>query len=212
MNPINAPNYDKVEFRQRTWQTILAKLGLEMFAVVSGVLIALFVDNARDNERDRALLKSTLLSLSNEFNENAVSIRKNLPRQSQFLDTLRYYRSQDHQLGKDYSMYDLLSKTNGYGMVDIYTTNWQANLNSNNLRFLDAQTIALLSRIDAQHQAFKEKGRFISETLFGPPLFEGGKEGMAYRMSVELWLNDYIYKERALLELYQRFEKKARQK
>lgn len=181
-------------------KSIISKLALELIVVIAGVLIALLVDNQRENFRERQLLESTMQSLSNEFSRNAGNIRATIPRQTSFLDTLRHYRAHEHL-----SFYDLASKTNGFGRVDIYTTNWQATLSSNNLHFLNFRTVTLLSRIEAKHEAFQEQQRIIDDRFFGPALLQTGKDGYAYRLSLELWLGYSVNQERELLKLYQEF-------
>ena len=55
-----------------------------MIPVVAGILLALFIDNVRENFLDRRLLASTLESLNDEFSKNKNNIEYYLPRQQRF--------------------------------------------------------------------------------------------------------------------------------
>ncbi len=179
-----------------------------MIAVIAGILIALFIGTLQQDYRDGKLLKSTLQSLSNEFSKNTANINQYLPRQARFLNTLR------QSMGNDtLSIFDLTLQTqNGQGMgtADLYTTNWQAALNNNSLRFLNFQTVTLLSQIESKHQELKAQDMLFAPIVFGPPMFKRGKEGLEYRRSMELWLGSYMGNEKELLTLYQHFGKVVR--
>lgn len=182
--------------------TVLGKIGLDMVPVVVGILVALFINNLRENYQDRKLIEATLLSLSNEFEKNVEDIETNRRRLTQVLDTLLYY--QDDQTK---SIHDLASKAGGIGFAEIRSTNWQISLNNNSLRLLNIQTVNLLSKIDAKHRELKEQESFVYPIVFGPSFFKKGEEGLAYKKGMEIWLTAYVGNEKELLSLYEDFEK-----
>ena len=179
----------------------MGQVGREMIPVIAGILIALFINNWQQSYRDEKLLESTLQSLSEEFDKNAENIQSYLPRQSHFLDTLRLYHD-DTTL----SILDIATKTCGMGSPEIYATNWQLSVNNNSMRLLNFQTINLLSQIESKYQELRDQDRFLYPILYGPPVFQTGEEGVAYRRGMELWLNSYMGNEKELLALYEEFQ------
>lgn len=188
--------------KKRNTTYFMGQMGREMIPVIAGILIALFINNWQQSYRDEKLLESTLQSLSEEFDKNTENIQSYLPRQTHFLDTLRLYHD-DTTL----SILDIATKTSGMGSPEIYATNWQLSVNNNSMRLLNFQTINLLSQIESKYQELRDQDRFLYPILYGPPVFQTGKEGAAYRRGMELWLNSYIGNEKELLALYEKFQK-----
>ncbi|MDN5212940.1 hypothetical protein QQ020_12815 [Fulvivirgaceae bacterium BMA12] len=188
--------------KKKNFKAVLGKIGLDMIPVVFGILIALFINNLRENYQDRKLLEATLSSLSKEFQKNIEGIESNRQRLTQLSDTLRHYREEEM-----YSIFDLAAKADGVGLAEIYSINWQISLNNNSLRLLNVQTIHLLSKIDEKHKELNEQASIIYPIVYGPPFFQKGKEGLAYRKGFEIWLTAYIGNEKELLTLYEDFEK-----
>jgi hypothetical protein len=180
---------------------LLRKLGLDIIPVIIGILIALFINNAQQNYRDKKLLDSTLQSLSNEFSYNAMAIKGKLPLHQQWIDTLLQYKDSEH-----YSIQDLMTKVGSVSTANIFTTNWQATLGNNSLGFLNFETVQLLSKIDAQHQELRRQEDLLYPIVFGPPLSKTGKEGWEYRQGLELWFIAFRANEESLLELYEEFK------
>ena len=193
---------EKNHKKKKNFKKVLGKIGLDMIPVVVGILIALFINNLRENYQNKKLLEGTLLSLSEEFKENIEGIQINRQRLTQLLDTLLHYREDSTN-----SIFDLANKANGIGFAEIHFTNWQISLNNNSLRLLNIQTVNLLSKIDAKHRELKEQESFIYPIVFGPPFFKKGEEGLAYKKGLEIWLTAYIGNEKELLALYEDFEK-----
>ena len=192
---------DEAVNRKRNFRPVLVKIGLDMIPVIGGILIALFINGLQENRRDQQLLTSTLASLSDEFSKNRESIEKILPRQQLFLDSLKFF-SED----ESFSIADIGTKTKGIALSEIHSTNWRTSLNNNSLRLLNFEAINLLSRIDAKREELKDQEAFINPTVFGPPFFKKGKEGLEYRKGMELWMAVLLGNERELLDLYQEFE------
>lgn len=202
-NEVNDPQTVETNHRRgKKFRKVLGKIGLDMIPVVFGILIALFINNLRENYQDRKLLKGTLLSLSEEFKKNIEGIQKNLRRQTLLLDTLQYYRKDS-----TYSIFDLATKAEGIGLAEIYSTNWQISLNNNSLRLLHIRTINLLSKIDFKHRELKDYESIIYPILLGPRIYKRGKEGLDHRKGLEAWLENYIGNQKELLALYEDFEK-----
>ena len=199
--PFSAKAEDHNGDRKTGLKSILQKIGLDMIPVIAGILIALFINNLQQDVLDHRLLTSTLNSLSNEFSKNRENIETLIPRQQTFLDTLIFYLDD-----KSFSISDMTVKTKGMGTPEIYSTNWRASLNNNSLRFLNFNTISLLSQIDSKYQELKAQEEFIFTIAFGPPMFKTGQEGWEYRKGLESWMHSYVGNQRELLALYDQFD------
>lgn len=185
--------------RKRIYR-ILTKLAFELVTIIAGILIALFVNNLQERNRDRAVLTATLNSLSQEFDKNIENIDKKQFLLERFRDTLQFYEK-NTQL----SVYDLTTKSKGLGTAELHTTNWQATLSSNSLRLLDFETITLLSQIDSKHEELKDQGDILVSIVYSPALYRTEKEGVEYRKILAEWLGNYLGNEQELIALYKKF-------
>ena len=205
--PDEATNPAASARKERNVKSLIGRIGLDMIPVIAGILIALFINNVQQNYRDKKILESTLQSLSSEFAENAAEINEKLPLYQRWIDTLQQYKESEH-----HSIYDMIPKVGTINTANIFTTNWQASLNTNSLRFLNFQTVQLLSEIDAQHQEVRRQEDMLYPIVFGPPMFKKGKEGLEYRQGLEVWFSAFKSNEEALLKMYEEFKQVVRNK
>jgi hypothetical protein len=189
------------EKRSQRVYRMLAKFGFELLTIIAGILIALFVNNLRERNHDRAVLVSTLSSLSLEFDENIESINKLEPRLNRFRDTLKFYEN-----NTNLSIYDLTTRAPGLGTAELHTTNWQATLSNNNVRLLNFETVTLLSQIDSKHQELKNESAILVSIIYSPALYRTDDEGYRYRKILGEWIISYLSNERELIELYTEFK------
>jgi hypothetical protein len=189
------------EKKSRRAYRMLGKFGFELVTIIAGILIALFVNNLRERNHDRAVLASTLTSLSQEFEENMENINKIQPKLERFRDTLKFY--QDYT---DLSIHDLTTKAPGLGTAELHTTNWQVTLSSNTLRLLNFETVTLLSRIDSKHQELKNEGATLVSIIHSPALYQNDEEGHRYRKVLGDWIVSYLGNEQELIVLYNQFK------
>lgn len=106
------------EKRSKRFYRLLGKFGFELITIIAGILIALFVNNLRERNHDRAVLASTLNSLSREFDENMENIHKIQGKLERFRDTLKFYESHNNL-----SIYDLTTRAPGLGTAELHTQN-----------------------------------------------------------------------------------------
>ena len=187
--------------RSRRLYRTLAKFGFELLTIIAGILIALFVNNVRERNQDRAVLSLTLNSLTREFDENIENINKMQARLERFRDTLSFYEN-----NTKLSIYDLTTRAPGLGTSELHTTNWQATLSSNSLRLLDFETVNILSKIDSKHQELKDESATLVSIIYSPALYRSDEEGYRYRKILGDWINSYLSNERELVELYNQFK------
>lgn len=180
----------------------LGKLGFEMLPVIGGILIALFIDQVQDDGRDRKLLQSTLQSLSDEFTQNTTELNRCFPRHERLIDTLHRYQGNER-----FNLYDVMVKGGGFPTPTLLTTNWQITINNNSLRFMNFQTVKLLSQIQFIHQELQKQEDVLFPVAYGSPMYERGREAVLYRRGVEDLIISYKSNEKRLLILYEQFNK-----
>lgn len=179
----------------------LRKLGFEMVPVIAGILIALFIDQLQDDARDEKLLQSTLQSLSNEFTQNAAEINKRLLGHKRLIDTLHRY-----QTNEQYNLNDVMIKGGGFQTPTLLSTNWQITVNNNGLRFMNFQTVNLLSRIQAVHREIQQQEDVLFPVVYGSAMYERDPQSVMYRRSTEDLIIGYRANEQELLDLYKQFK------
>ena len=189
------------EKKYKSVYRMLARFGFELLTIIAGILIALFVNNWQVRNHDRAILESTLNSLSREFEENIESINRIQPKLERFRDTLKFYES-----NTAVSIYDLTTRAPGLGTADLHTTNWQTTLTSNSIRLLNFQTVTLLSKIDSKHQELKNETAQLISIIYSPALYRMDEEGYRYRKVLGDWIASYLGNEQELIVLYNEFK------
>lgn len=187
--------------KQKAIYQLLARLAFELATIIAGILIALFVNDLQERNRDREVLRSTLNSLALEFDKNIDNINKIQPVLMRFRDTLSFY-SKD----MDLSIFDITTKATGLTTADLYTTNWQATLSSNSLRLLNFETVTQLSRIDAKHKELNDQNETLNAIIYSPAIYKTKAEGMEYRKVLGDWLGAYLGNEQELITLYRQFK------
>jgi hypothetical protein len=180
---------------------MLARFGFELLTIIAGILIALFVNNWQVRNHDMAMLKSTLNSLSQEFEENIENINRIQPRLERFRDTLEFYKS-----NTGLSIYELTTRAPGLGTAELHTTNWQTTLSSGSIRLLDFETVTLLSKIDSKHQELKNETAQLISIIYSPALYRKDEEGYHYRKVLGDWIGSYLGNEQELIVLYDEFK------
>ena len=179
---------------------MLTRFGFELLTIIAGILIALFVNNWQIRNHDRAMLTSTLSSLSQEFEENIANINKIQPRLERFRDTLEFYKS-----NTGISIYELTTRAPGLGTAELHTTNWQTTLSSGSVRLLNFETVTLLSKIDSKHQELKNETAQLISIIYSPALYRKDEEGYHYRKVLGDWIGSYLGNEQELIVLYKEF-------
>jgi hypothetical protein len=187
--------------KRKAIYNILAKLAFELATIIAGILIALFVNDMQERNRDREILTATLNSLALEFDKNVDNMKRIQPILERFRDTLNYY-AKDPNL----SISDLTAKAIGLTTADLFTTNWQATLSSNSLRLLNFETVTQLSQIDAKHKELRDQNETLNAIVYSPALYKKGQEGVGYRKVLGDWLGAYLGNERELIILYDQFK------
>jgi hypothetical protein len=198
-----AENIEQVPYSKvrgnRIW-LYFKKFCLDMLPIIAGVVIGMFVNSYTEEQKNQTLLENTLLALSNEFTENGHEINKKLPRHTRIIDSLTYYKEDEH-----YTLYDVLLKAGGLSLSKLSTTNWRAALNNYSFQLINFSTIKLLSAIENLPEEQARLDDWFSKIVYSTSFYERGEEGVAYRMNVLDAMSNYKENEEELLQLYNDF-------
>lgn len=136
------------------------KILFEMIPVILGVLIALFINQCKDQVDDKRFLKRVLAAIEAEMHENMEELTTIIAKQDAAIDTIEVY--QDDQT---VSVFDILDKTNGLQIPTIKNTSWQSFLNSK-IELVDYQTISILTEIEEAKYFMNLKATKLMDDLY----------------------------------------------
>ena len=166
-----------------------------MVPVILGVLIALFINNWKDERDDERYLIRVMGSIDKEIQDNINEIDFVLSKQMALIDTLHHYIDDDEIFA-----IHILKKAKGLQSPTISNTMWQSMLNSK-IELLDYEIIAILSEIDEHRQVFNMKLSKIMELDF-----ENTRTNPTYSKNVlKNNIANLIDSEKALLDLQNKY-------
>lgn len=118
------------------------KIVIDTIPVILGVLIALVINNLKDDWDNRRYLKKFFASLNQEMIQNKGRIDRVIKRHEAVIDSLEKYES-DTQA----TIAEILSNAGGFQAATISNTSWNAFLNSR-IELIDFETMSQLSEIE----------------------------------------------------------------
>ncbi|MEM9717604.1 MAG: hypothetical protein AAGA10_00055 [Bacteroidota bacterium] len=131
-----------IERSNSSFPSLLKLLG-NMIPVIGGVLIALFIENWKEDLDDKHFLTKVFDNIDKEMQGNLESLDEVIPKQERVLDTLKAYMDDE-----SVSIANIFfEKLNGLQMASLNNVSWQAFLNSK-MELVDFEDISTLSEID----------------------------------------------------------------
>ncbi|MEM6628094.1 MAG: hypothetical protein AAF694_00400 [Bacteroidota bacterium] len=131
-----------IERSSSSFPSLLKLLG-NMIPVIGGVLIALFIENWKEDLDDKHFLTKVFDNIDKEMQGNLESLDEVIPKQERVLDTLKAYMDDE-----SVSIANIFfEKLNGLQMASLNNVSWQAFLNSK-MELVDFEDISTLSEID----------------------------------------------------------------
>jgi hypothetical protein len=174
----------------------------ELISIVSGILIALFIDNWNDQRKDKEYLTQAFASINNELKENASGIKKIVATQTSLLDTLDIYIN-DNKV----SILDISAKAKGLKMGSIKLNAWKAVSNSK-IELVEYDKISTLENIESTKEELRTKAEAISNFLYSNMFSTTREDKLIYKII----LSDIIYSENSALSEIEKYQKKYRNK
>ncbi len=130
-----------------SWKKMLS----DMIPVIFGILVALFLNDWKDQRDNQRFLDRVMNSIELEIRENKSDIEEVIPLQNKFIDSLEV-----HLDNPDVSIADLFVVTGGIKIPTVKNTAWRSFLNTN-IELVDYEVISILTEIEEARQFFKLK-------------------------------------------------------
>lgn len=174
---------------------VINELLLQMVPVVLGILVALFINNWKDDLDDRKFLEVTLSAIEKEMRSNAKDIAEVMVRHEVLMDTLSYYAEEE-----DVTIIDIARKVNGIQTPTVRNVAWKAFLNTK-IQLIDFETIALLTDIEDSKTLLGQKIERIGDVAY-KDVVSSTKET---KIMLAIIISDVLDSEKRLLELTNAF-------
>lgn len=122
----------------------MKEIAKETLTVMIGILLALLINNWNDDRKERKYLEQIYSSIQMELQEGVDNINTIIPEQLASDDTIQAYLNNDQ-----FSIYDLLIKSNGIHGPNIKTNSWQA-LSNSKIELIEYERLSALADIEAR--------------------------------------------------------------
>lgn len=103
----------------------LSQLVREIVSVIIGILVALFINNWNEDRKDKIYLNQIFSSIEKELEESLLDIEEVIPKQQNSINSIQKYLNNE-----EYSIYDIITRSNGVHAPRIKTNSWNAIANS----------------------------------------------------------------------------------
>lgn len=168
-----------------------------MIPVILGILIALLINNWKENSDNQRFVKKVLDAVKNEMKESAEGLKQVMPRQQAVLDTLMRYQEDE-----TVTFLNVIEKNNGFKAAFIQNTAWKAFLNTK-IELIDYKTFSLLNRIDQAKQTLNIKLTNFFEFAYNHVDAQKNEK----KATLEIFILDILDSEETLLGAYEEFLK-----
>lgn len=132
----------------------------EIIPVIAGILIALFIDNWNDTQKDKKYIKQVFSTISSELKETNEEIDAIIPQQKALIDSLDFYAN-----NKNVNILEVARKSNGIQIPKIKINAWKS-VSSSKIDLLNHKKIASLSDIEEQKEILKDKTEYLMTFLY----------------------------------------------
>lgn len=145
----------------------MKKALLEIFKniipVILGILIALFINNWNEQQKNEKYINKMLTSIKAELDESIKDIEENIPKQRRLVDSLTYYVA-DEKL----SLLQISSKVDGLHAPRI-KTNYSIALSNSRIELIDYKILSQLSTIEDGKNLLQEKLKILLQYIMENP-------------------------------------------
>jgi len=172
----------------------IVKLLKDMIPVISGILIALFINNWNEQRAEKNYVDKIMYSIGEELKENKTGLLDIVKDHQQLLDTIQFYEDEEIAIG------EFIGKVSGIGGVTIKNTAWKA-MTYSRLDLLEYEKISILTDIDEQKGIMNAKFEKLTDLIYS----KLGSTDYIDRELFRITVNDLLYAESTLLELHDKF-------
>jgi len=174
----------------------LLRVLVESFSIVLSILVALAVDNWRDNRNNHQLAMKSLRIFEREIRQNLSRLEDVSPYHSGLRDVVVQAQA-DPEHG-----FDVRSIVEGVRPTVLLNTAWQTALATGALTHIDVETVSALSLTYSIQQRFVDDGRVSYQRLAGSEA-PAGAESRAMVSTTSTYLSDLVTAEQQLRGVYE---------
>ncbi|MDO6472409.1 hypothetical protein [Maribacter sp. 1_MG-2023] len=132
----------------------------EILTIIVGILIALFINNWNEDQKDTKYMNKIFESMEKELKETNEDIKKKIPQQQTLIDTLGFYKKND-----TISIFDVMMKVNGVQIPQIRISSWKA-ISSSKIELLEYDRVSALVNIEEQKELILSKTQYLINFLY----------------------------------------------
>lgn len=182
----------------------LAAIGIEFFSIVLGVLLALSVDQWREERNNRQLAEAALISIRREVHNNRRILEVRYPYNATVRDSMSTFAS---SLPEQFDLDQAISRlglAEGTKFTELSGAAYKTALSSGALVHIDYDILSLLNRIYEAQETLKNNDDRIQSLLLSPQNLQ--PDNLSYTFSLAPGLmTDVVLTEQTLLASYDQF-------
>ena len=160
----------------------------DMIPVLTGVLLALWINNWNENRKNTNYINQISSSISKELKETNEDIIKELSFQKRLIDSLSFYRTNER-----ISIFDIMMKVDGIHLPNIKMNSWKA-ISRSKIELLEYDKVSILTSIEEQKELLKSKAELLINFLY-PNIKETGVD---QKELIFLMMKDIIVTEKSI--------------
>ncbi|UBM59987.1 hypothetical protein LAG90_04900 [Marinilongibacter aquaticus] len=168
----------------------------EIIPVIIGILIALFIDNWKEQKEEEKYVDQILESVKLELKENKTDIAENISSQKELIDSLNHYADD-----KELSVLQILYKVKGFHAPKIRTNYWIA-ISNTKIELFDYHKLSVLSNIEEEKELLKGKLYYLMNLIYS----DSRDTSREKKEQVVLLVMDIISTERTINQEIEAFE------
>ncbi len=166
----------------------------EMVTVILGILIALVINDLKEDYDDRKFISRSFENMSVELNANLEEINSTLAKQDTIMDILW-----DNIDNTEMTLGDILSEAEGLQVASIKNIAWQAILNKN-IQLIDYEIVSNLADIDESDEVLNMQITKLIDYLYT----YSDKSDYKSKETFDVILEDLMYTEEQLIEAHKK--------
>ncbi|MEM9829872.1 MAG: hypothetical protein AAF944_04500 [Bacteroidota bacterium] len=184
----------------KAFTKMLRKIGFELIPVILGILIALLINDYRQNLKEEEQTDTLLENLVGEFAKRRDDMEYIVQsRQQPLLDTIRSYLQ-----NSELPAIELFYKAGGFGFPEVYTISWESTLGSQDINTLDFELLVALSRISSGQKDVEVRSEAFYNFLYSPEMAISDRR-VDRKNQLNIIISDFIESEKELINRYNNF-------
>ena len=141
----------------------------EVFTIIVGILIALWINNWNETRKDKKYINQISASIDKELGETTEDIIDKIAIQKSLIDSIDFYKKDDKV-----SILNIVMKATGIHIPSIKINSWKAISNSK-IELMEYNKVSTLANIEEQKELLKIKSINLMNFIY-PNIKETGTD------------------------------------